>query len=476
MLGKFLSWGKGKKSGEKADVRGATGFSPLERLVPPLTQPPQPPTDAGQTIDTQEAEVVVSRLLPIDTHGPRTQSAELLARFLGRQPVLDAHGRTVGDELRLKKPAPPPGPAARTLLEMHDEMLLSSLVDLDLSSQRGDRLIFVPLSPWGLLSGFLDRLPGEGVVLALPGQACNDAVEPRLVELRAKGFRLALDDPDEGTVTRLAPEFVRIDTRHRDALRLARESGAARAARAGALIALGVDAEEVFDACRKLGFDAFQGYSFTRLAPARANHLTAERLRVVELLNMVLAHAEIQDIEAVFKRDPALSFRLLRYINSAASGLVQPVRSLAHALMVLGTQRLYRWLTLLLFGANEPDFRTRALMRTALVRARFAELIAIERPREFRETVFIVGMFSALDALLNLPMAQALAPLRLPPDIVRALVEREGPYAPYLEIVLATEEGEETILCTYAAALGLSDERLNAAQAEALAWVDKVEV
>lgn len=478
MLDKVLKMLRGGEKTATPTPEEPSAASPLDELIPLLDTPPRPPRASGESVDTGRAQGVVSDVLPVDTHGRRTQLPDLLQRFLGRTPVLDASGQVFGYELRLKKSVPATGAGAITLRQMVDEMLLASLLDLDIHKLRAGRLIFAGISVHTLDSGFLERLGGNGLVLALAPEGDPHAVATRLAELKGMGYRIALDEP------RLTPElrpllaqadYIRVDVTARDAIRLGEFAVAALEKTRAELVALQVDAEESVDVCRKLGFKAFQGYGFTRLSPGKPHRLTAQRLRLMELLNKVLARAEFAEIEAVFKRDPTLSYRLLRYINCAANGLLQPVRSLSHALMVLGYDQLYRWLTLLLFASGEPDFRTRALMRTALVRGRFAELLGRDRLPAAADALFITGMFSLLDALLNLPLPEAIASLKLPAEIVQALLKREGPYAPYLELVLATEEGEERILETYAAVCGISAVELNAAHAQALAWAEEVD-
>jgi EAL and modified HD-GYP domain-containing signal transduction protein len=482
MLGKILKVFGGEEQ-PAPDVQAETPQAPttpaINELVPLLDKPPRASAKVGGAIDTEESDAVVTDMASIDTHGKRTQVSDLLQRFLGRQPVMDAGGHALGYELRIKK-SPPPGGNPETLQQMVDEMLLVSLFDLDIHNLRGNQFIFVPIAPVTLDTGFLERLPGDGIVLAInPAGADPQTLAARCGQLKQMGYRLCIDepglDPEWAPLLKLA-DFIRIDAHARDAVKLGTLTVAAMKQCNATLIANHVDADEIYDVCRKLGFKAFQGYSFARLQPGKAARLDSQRLRVMELLNMAINKAEIGDIEQVFKRDPALSYRLLRYINSAANGLLQPVRSLNHALMVLGYDQLYRWLTLLLFAAGEPDFRTRALMKNALVRARFTELLGGDRLKQGdRDGLFIVGVFSMLDALLNVPMNQAIANLKLPPEITQALLKREGVYAPYLELALASEEGEARILETYAAACGIDAKEINAAHAQALRWAEEVD-
>jgi EAL and modified HD-GYP domain-containing signal transduction protein len=483
MLSKFLKAFSGEEQAPR-ETRIEPSQAPpspaINDLVPLLDKPPRTGARIGQAVDTDNSESVVTDVLSIETHGKRTLVSDLLQRFLGRQPIMDASGRVLGYELRIKKAAPPPGSTPETLRQMVDEMLLASLFDLDIHTLRGNKLIFVQLSPATLDTGFLERLPGDGIVLAInPAGSDPRTLTAHCTALKSLGYRIAVDEPElrpQWVPLLKMADFLRIDAQGRDAIQLGELVVAALKIGNATLIANRVDADEIYDVCRKLGFKAFQGYSFARLQPGQASRLDSQRLRVMELLNMAINKAEISEIEQALKRDPALSYRLLRYINSAANGLLQPVRSLNHALMVLGYDQLYRWLTLLLFASGEPDYRTLALMKNALVRARFAELLGGERLKQGnRDGLFIVGVFSMLDALLNVPMAQAISTLKLPPEMTQALLKREGVYAPYLELALASEEGEERILETYAAACGIDAKEINAAHAQALRWAEEVD-
>ena len=189
MLGKILKAFGGEQVptlNTPVESKTETPTSPaISELVPLLDKPPREGASIGEAVDTDSSEAVVTDVLSIETHGKRTLVSDLLQRFLGRQPILDASGHVLGYELRLKKTLPHSASTPETLQQMHDEMLLASLFDLDIHNLRGNKLIFVSMSPATLGTGFLERLEGEGIVIAIqPGnsdpQQLRQAQEPGL--------------------------------------------------------------------------------------------------------------------------------------------------------------------------------------------------------------------------------------------------------------------------------------------------------
>jgi EAL and modified HD-GYP domain-containing signal transduction protein len=197
----------------------------------------------------------------------------------------------------------------------------------------------------------------------------------------------------------------------------------------------------------------------------------------LELLNMVKSQENISQLEEKFKHDAMLSYKLLRYINAPVNGLQQQIHSIAHALVLLGYKQLYRWLTLLLFTSGKADPRSKAVLQNALVRARMTELLGQSKvPPTERDGLFIVGIFSLLDVLLNVPMEQALEQLQLPAQVVAALARHEGVYAPFLALSVACEEADQEAIVEHAAACGLDANEVNAAQVKALVWAEDIDL
>lgn len=486
MLEKYLKFFRGGKSGDdKPDAAPpvsipsalSSGESiPLLDSLPPVAE--EEPIDTGHVA----ADNVVSSIPEIETTGQRTNAEKLRQKIIGRQPVLNRSQQIIGYELLLRSKVLPTVKAPdEALRRMQDEALIRCLMGLDINRLLEDKLAFVGISSAMLEDPLLRKLPNKGVVLAVcPDQ---DHLEDNLLrcrELRSLGYQIALDDFEAkrglGQFVALA-SFIRVDVARFNAIELGKLADRFLDKPTPQLLAKNVETDDDFEACYKIRFHCFEGNYFTRLRPSMPPRVDSDRIRILELLNMVKSEEEISKLEEGFKHDAMLSYKLLRYINAPVNGFRQQIRSIAHALVILGYKQLYRWLTLLLFTSGKADPRSRALMQNALVRARMTELLGQGKlPPAEREGLFVVGMFSLLDVLLNVPMERALEQLQLPDPVMAALARREGVYAPFLALSVACEEADQEAIAEYAAACGLDADEVNAAQVKALVWAEEIDL
>lgn len=451
----------------------------IDELVP-LAGESTVPAEVSGVVDTAAAPCTghVTDVPAIETDGIPNELQSLRRRYLVRQAVVDAQQRLIGYELQLRKTeaeSAEHGPLARLL----DEMLLRSIIDLEIGRLLNGKLAFIFLSTAALNVALLKRLPCEGFVLAFRLPAKPDPeICAKLCALAAEGYAIALDEclqPEHWQDAIAIAHYARFDGAAWNALQLGEHTGSLLAYGTPALIIRNVDTQELFDASQRLAFRLFQGSFITRPQTAVAGKLDASRLHVVELLNLVKQQAEISELERHFKRDPILSYKLLRYINSPASGLTRKINSIAHAMVMLGYQPLYRWLTLLLFTSGNPDARSQTLMHNALVRARLIEVLGSTRLPQEKDALFITGILSLIDALLNIPMHLAVGQLSLPEAVHSALIHRQGLYAPYLDLAIACEEGNQEQIELHAALAGVDDKTLNVAHLQALMWAEGLE-
>lgn len=405
------------------------------------------------------------------------------ASFICREALLNREQRVAGYEFMLRKGARDRVRGqSRRIHHVYSEVVVRNMLQFSIGRLLGHRQAFVAVLDSFLGNVSLDQLPGGGVVLivhTLEDGADPPELEGRVRALGERGFAIALEDDFEGPAfERLGPHashFLVQTPRYTpaDLRRLAERLGA-RFPRA-VLVAKDLQSFDDFELCRRLGFGLFHGPFVTSREEWTGNQVGPQALRVIDLLNRLRRDADTAELARILRQDAVLSYRLLRYINSAASGLRQAVTSIEHALVIMGRQQMYRWLTLLLFGSSQSAPHAEALLENALVRGRLMEGVDDEQPTEAREELFVVGLFSLLDRVLRVPMPEALKPLNLPQPVVAALLEGEGPYAALLELALACESGDPERVATASLVCGLEADRVNARHFEALVWAQQVQ-
>ncbi|MFT3822257.1 MAG: HDOD domain-containing protein, partial [Rubrivivax sp.] len=210
--------------------------------------------------------------------------------------------------------------------------------------------------------------------------------------------------------------------------------------------------------------------------PGSGKKAVAPELQVIlELINRVDREEPVERLEAVLKNDPTLAFRLIRYINSPGFGLSVEIGSFRHALMILGYHKLKRWLALLLASASK-DVNMKPVMFAAVRRGLIMEeLVKGSGDAELRGELFICGVFSLLDRLLNQPFAELLRQVPVPDRVRQALLGEDGPFLPYLELVQAIEQESLIDIRERADRLLISVSEVNRALLSALASAAQLE-
>ena len=236
---------------------------------------------------------------------------------------------------------------------------------------------------------------------------------------------------------------------------------------AGLAVALNVNTLAAFKSCMEAGLAGASGWFCKQPSGVTGKELAPGQAHIIRVLNLVRNNADISQIETALKQDVALSYRLLRYINSAGFGLQCEVQSFRHAVTILGYDKLNKWLSLLLVSSSK-DPMAPAMMYAALGRARLMELLGQGMVQKSElDNLFIVGAFSLLDTMLGVPLEKALEPMRLPEPINDALLQKTGPYGAFYQLALAVESGDPVVLEQHASSLGLTAGQVNSALLQA---------
>ncbi|MEQ8857734.1 MAG: HDOD domain-containing protein [Pseudomonadales bacterium] len=363
--------------------------------------------------------------------------------YLARQPIYDSGLRVAGYELLFRD-----GDCGRAEFVDGDratsEVVSSGVIDIGLSNLVGAHPAFINTSR-RFLDGDLP-LPDhrQQIVLeVLEDVRVDSALIARLEALSQAGYRIALDDfvygPDSDALLAVA-DYVKLDVQALSAAQLADHVARVRA-HSSRLIAEKVETYDMLAACRELGFDLYQGFFFCRPRVISGTRPETNRLAVLQLITRLQdPEAGIEELERLVSCDPALCYRLLKYINSAYCGVRAEVTSIRQALIMVGTSRLRGWATLLLMS-RLSDGKPSELITTALIRARFCELLGGDDGAHDANQYFTVGLLSVLDALLDVPMSAVVDELPLDAEVCRALSGHAGPLGKTLARVIDYERG-----------------------------------
>jgi EAL and modified HD-GYP domain-containing signal transduction protein len=310
--------------------------------------------------------------------------------------------------------------------------LLSLLADPDAEALASLDCIISLADPLQLELSHLDGLATARLVLSIPAAACDDeALLKRCAALSDAGCRLLVEGEAGIDATRAGVRGLNFDCS------ATLPSALAMLTLPGPHLARNADSATRLEECRKAGFTWFSGAHAAPSADAAGEDGTS-RKRLLALLGLLARDADSRELEALLKQDPALSYHLLKLVNSAAfAPNSNPIHNFGQAINVLGRRQLQRWLQLLLYARRQVDGPPNALLPLAALRAAQMEALskALGGQRDAQDMAFIVGVFSLLDVLLAMPMTEIVAALSLDLDVVRALVERAGPLGEMLRLV-----------------------------------------
>ena len=397
---------------------------------------------------------------------------------IARQAIVDANRAVFGYELFDRSTAHDAHTAASDAA-----LLFNALSYGGAEALVGKLTVFINCTHESLAGGHLELIHPDKVVLevpTLPDGATPEAIAACLdifSELKTRGFRLAFDQqvlrrPYASWVPMAA--FIKLDMAAFKPELAGPLVQFARTYSQAEIVAEKVETAEQFQRMADLGVKLFQGYWFAKPSLMQAKTIRPSQATIIQLINLVRRQGSTAEIEELLKRDPTLSFNLLRFINSSGFGLQCEITSFRHAVMILGLKKLFRWAALLLTtsraGGSPPAVGT-----MAVVRGRLMELLALELlPAEECDNAFVVGVFSMLDTMLGMPLEKALNSVALPETVVDALLHDRGIFAPFLALAKACESGDEAAFAHNAEQLQLSNHQVNWAHLQALAWADSL--
>ncbi len=401
--------------------------------------------------------------------------------FLGRQPILDHEGNLVAFELLFRS-------SRSEDADVRDDLIATATVinhafsEIGVDAVLGHFTGYINLSASLLMSDVIELLPRERVVLeVLESVEITDALLGRLRELRALGYRLALDD-FVGDTGKYAPlldllDIVKVDVSGMDDARLADITARLRRWPVR-LLAEKVDTRAQVDRCRALGYELFQGYYFARpslITGVRPSHAGSTILRLIALAVDV---PDLAGIERVLRQSPALSVTLLRLVNARTNDRQHRIESLHDAADRLGAAELRHCVQLLIFAAPQvpgASFPT-PLLVLAATRAKLMQLLAcVTGDDRAGDDAFLAGALSLTGALLAQPAADMLAALPVRADVRDAVLTRSGRLGALLTLAERIEQTDIAAIERLLVDLpGLDPVRINDAWMGAIEWANTI--
>lgn len=399
--------------------------------------------------------------------------------YVARQPVFTAKMDIWGYELLFRHTATAEGAVITDGAQATTQVIADGFALAAQGIQKGikalinfPRNILVSPIPYVLPA---DRCVIEILETVAPDQIVLDACH----ELKKHGYVLALDDfvgnPGFEPLCAIA-DIIKVDVLSKkptEVMDLVQKLAPYKAK----LLAEKVEYREMFNVCKRLGFEYFQGYFFSKpeILPGRKLALSqSTKVRLLRELSM--PDSEFSRLIEIVQTDLSISYRLLRYINSAYFGLQSQIESIQRAVSMLGRSNLRRWLQVIILSDMSTSDKAQELVRISVQRGRFLQLLAdspVTVPFE-QDSMFLFGLFSLLDAILDQYMEQILDEIPIDPQIRLALTESQSPHAKWITLLDELDRGNWTRLEEIAQTMGLPMSVVNQAALDASEWTQEI--
>jgi len=412
-----------------------------------------------------------------DSSGQAAAPAKVKAvkplRYVARQPIVDREERVFGYELLFRDGIEncftgDSDEASRATVDRSLLMGLDVLYD--------GRRAFVNCTRDTLVKGLVTLLPSVSTVVEILEDVPPDAeVIAACQSLKEAGYLLALDDyvaDDPREPLAEMADIIKVEmqlTTEEQRADLIKRHGPWRCR----MLAEKIETQRDFVRAREQGFIYFQGYFFRRPEMIQTRDMPAHRLHYLRMLQEVSRpELDVMGLERLIKAEASICYRLLRYLNSAVFGLKNEIHSVRHALSLLGEREVRRWVRLVAAVGAGQD-KTTDLLLSALVRARFGELLAPHVPHG-ESDLFLLGLLSLIDAMLEMPMAEVLDRVPLDQETKAVLLGKPSLLRPVYQLILAHESGEWEAAAQLSQSLHVSSEDLAGYYWQAQLWAREV--
>jgi EAL and modified HD-GYP domain-containing signal transduction protein len=389
--------------------------------------------------------------------------------YIGRQPILDEQGHIFAYEILFRSQGAT-GASVTDNAAATARVLINALQNFGLEKLLGGKKGFINADESTILDGAIDLLPKESFVIEILE---NTQVSGKLLDkIRyyiSKGYVFALDDLEftneyMGNFKDLLPivDYLKVDYMLSDRKELGNNFNTLKQYKAKTL-AEKVETHEEYEQCRKLGFNLFQGYYFAKPVVMSQKAVDPSKAATIQLINMLRADADANELEKVIKSYPDLYINLLKFMNSSAFFMRGTVTSIKHAMAMLGRANLSKWLYLVLYaGPNNDSFNNPVLM-TAQLRAKTMEKLCQVSPviNKKADSAYMVGLMSLLDVIFNREISEIVKEFNVEEEIKLAVTEYKGDMGLLLKTVKCFESDDVCEIVDCFGLLKISFEEFN---------------
>jgi c-di-GMP-related signal transduction protein len=398
-------------------------------------------------------------------------------KFVARQPILDREKAIFAYELLFRSGVEnyfhSDAPDSATSSVMVDSFLV-----LGMQSLTGGRKAFINVTKNVIVNHYATLLPKELAVVEVmetvePDQEVVSACEA----LKKKGYLIALDDfvykAQVEPLIQLA-DFIKVDFQNTSEW-IRRHLVQQYSSRGIRMLAEKVETPEQFQEAVDMGYTYFQGFFFCKPEIMMGRDIPAFKHNYLWLMQEInKEEPDMSQLEEILKQETSLCYKFLRYLNSAAFDFVGEIRSLRHALTLLGLSEVRKWVSLVALACMAED-KPKELVVSAVMRAKFCENLALNIGLKSRATeLFLMGLLSMLDAILERPLAEILSELRVSKDVKSALLNGVNLFRYVYELVLAYERGLWSRATQFAASLRTSEPLVTKAYIDAINWGHRI--
>jgi len=397
--------------------------------------------------------------------------------YAARQPILDAKKNLFAYELLFRDSIDNVFPEINGD-EATTKMIEASKFNMGISEFTGNKPAFINFTLETLSQGYPEMLTKEEVVIEIletikPGKKLLSLCK----DLHSKGYTIALDDYEHQKVWAHFYPFIKIikvDIQQSDLKEIKEVITAIAPHPHIELLAEKVETYQEYEQALALGFKYFQGFFFSKPEMVKTKNLSPSQLSMAELLyETSKPELDLNSITRVFERDVSLSYKLLRYANSAIFKRRSEISTIKQALVILGSGELKRFLGLMFAVTANPD-KPSELLKLAMTRAKFCELVAADMKAEIDTSIaFLAGLLSMIDAILDEELATILEKLPLAIEIKESLLTRKGTMAAIIMLVEFIEHAQWDKTNLVMEKLKLDKQEAVKHYNEALVWADE---